>query len=127
MASVFVTASEIETQGLVLLEAAACGLPIVAFKATCIPDIVKDGINGYLAKPGDVIELAAHVHKLIAEPKLARECGKASLSIARDFCRERALNTHEAIYLQVISQKARADMSPATTWRGHATHFDASD
>jgi glycosyltransferase involved in cell wall biosynthesis len=43
MASIFITASETETQGLVLLEAAACGLPIVAVNATCIPEIVRTG------------------------------------------------------------------------------------
>ncbi|MGB8981248.1 MAG: glycosyltransferase, partial [Anaerolineales bacterium] len=54
VAHLFVTASEIETQGIVLLEAAASGLPIVAVRTTCIPEIVHDGINGYLEEPGDV-------------------------------------------------------------------------
>ncbi len=53
-ASLFVSASEIETQGIVLLEAAASGLPIAAVHATCIPEIVHHGVNGYLAESGDL-------------------------------------------------------------------------
>ena len=53
LSTVFTTASEIETQGLVLLEAMASGLPIVAVDATCIHEVVKNQINGYLIPPGD--------------------------------------------------------------------------
>ena len=60
LGAVFVTASEVETQGLVLLEAMASGLPVVAAQATCIPEIVQDGVNGYLgpAKRCAVVRLA---------------------------------------------------------------------
>ena len=64
VAHMFVTASEIETQGIVLLEAAASGLPLIAVHATCIAEIVYDGANGYLTNAGDVYAMSRpHIGK----------------------------------------------------------------
>lgn len=49
----FVFPSRTETLGLVLLEAMAAGCPIVAARSGGIPDIVSDGVNGYLFDPAD--------------------------------------------------------------------------
>ena len=47
----FVFASQSETQGIVLLEAMAAGLPVVAVKATGVNDVISDGWNGYVTEP----------------------------------------------------------------------------
>ncbi|MDJ0508174.1 MAG: glycosyltransferase [Crocosphaera sp.] len=52
-ADAFVFPSRTETLGLVLLEAMAAGCPVVAANSGGIPDIVTDGINGYLFEPTD--------------------------------------------------------------------------
>jgi glycosyltransferase involved in cell wall biosynthesis len=127
MATLFVTASEIETQGLVLLEAAACGLPIVAFKATCLPEIVKEGINGYLAAPDDLNGLVSYIQKLINDKELARSLGMAGHLTSRAFCLEQALSAHERIYLKTIARALPAGTFPTRTWQGRATRYDASD
>jgi glycosyltransferase involved in cell wall biosynthesis len=49
----FVFPSRTETLGLVLLEAMAAGCPVVAARSGGIPDIVTDGVNGYLFDPAD--------------------------------------------------------------------------
>lgn len=114
LASVFVTASEIETQGLALLEAAACGLPIVAVNATCIPEVVRDGINGYLAAPGSVKELAEYIKKLLADPALAQALGQAGSQLSREFCLEKTLGTYETLYQQALA-KAKTQPLPHKT------------
>ena len=77
LANLFVTASEIETQGIVLLEAAASELPIAAVRATCIPEIVHHGVNGYLAKSGDINTLENNMRVLLRNPLKARAMGEA--------------------------------------------------
>ena len=82
MATVFVTASEIETQGIVLLEAAASGLPLVAVNATCIPEIVYDDANGYLTKAGDIKAMSMSLTNILNDHQLATCMGKVSRALA---------------------------------------------
>lgn len=65
----FVFASLTETQGLVILEAMAGGLPVVAVRAGGIEDVVEDGVNGFLSDP-DEDEFARLAGRLIDNPPL---------------------------------------------------------
>lgn len=102
VAHLFVTASEIETQGIVLLEAAASGLPIVAVRATCIPEIVHEGINGFLFEPGDIQETAVAMIFLLKNPGPAEGWGRASRLVAEKHSRVSTLDAHETLYRDVI-------------------------
>jgi glycosyltransferase involved in cell wall biosynthesis len=104
IAHLFITASEIETQGLVLLEAAASGLPIIAVRATCIPEIVHNGVNGFLAEPGDVQGLANGMSALLNDEKMAARMGRASLALAQQHDNRFTLEAHERLYYQLIEQ-----------------------
>ena len=103
-ADIFLTVSEIETQGLVLLEAAASGLPIVAVNATCIPEIVHDGVNGFLAASGDSATFSDAIVTLLNDPECARRMGAEGRILAgkHDFGNTCAL--HEKLYLDVVKQ-----------------------
>lgn len=65
-ADAFVFPSRTETLGLVLLEAMAAGCPVIAANAGGIPDIVTDGVNGYLFDPADDHGAIAATLKLLA-------------------------------------------------------------
>ena len=104
MADVFVTASEIETQGLVLLEAAASGLPIVAVDATCIPEIVHDHVTGFLAEPGDIDTLSNAIIALMNNPKWARTMGREGHILAEEHDLHTACTLHEKLYRDAIKQ-----------------------
>jgi len=104
IANLFVTASEIETQGIVLLEAAASGLPIVAVRATCIPEIVHDGMNGYLAESGDINRLGNSMNLLLKDPQKAKLMGEASLRLAAKHALPYTHNAHEQLYGQLAHQ-----------------------
>jgi len=62
-ADVFVTASTFETQGLAMLEAMACGKPVVGANSLAIPETVRDNYNGYLFEPHDASDCAAKLSK----------------------------------------------------------------
>jgi glycosyltransferase involved in cell wall biosynthesis len=65
-ADAFVFPSRTETLGLVLLEAMAAGCPVIAANAGGIPDIVTDGVNGYLFDPDDETGAIAATQRLLS-------------------------------------------------------------
>ena len=91
-ADVYLNASEIDNQPLSLLEAFACGIPIVTTDAGGIPYIVTNGVNGTLVRCGDVDELARRAIALLWNPSSTKqmidcgrkECEKYSWHAVRD-------------------------------------------
>jgi glycosyltransferase involved in cell wall biosynthesis len=65
-----------------LLEAAACGLPLVSTAVAGIPDIVVDGVTGIIVPERDPEALAAAIDRLLADPELRRRMGQAARELA---------------------------------------------
>jgi len=101
LAAVFVIASEIETQGLVILEAMASGLPVVAIKATCIPELVQDNVNGYLSQPGEVGQMSEQVLRVLKSPNRAKEMGRVSRALAQEHSIDKSIDNHEELYQSI--------------------------
>lgn len=68
---------------MVLSEAGAAGLPAVTTCVAAIPEIVRDGVTGFLTPPGDVDKLTAALHALIANPELRIRQGQAAVERVR--------------------------------------------
>jgi len=83
-ADVFAHTSRWEGFGIVLLEAMLAALPVVATRASAIPEIVADGITGLLAAPGDADAIAAAIGALLADPDRGRALGEAGRRRALD-------------------------------------------
>jgi len=77
-ASVGVLTSENEGMPVSLMEAGACGLPVVATAVGGIPELVASGRTGLLAPSGDASALAAHLEKILQDPPLAAALGVAA-------------------------------------------------
>jgi glycosyltransferase involved in cell wall biosynthesis len=75
---VFPTKYPFEGHPYVILEAMAVGLPIISTNIGCIPEMVENGVNGFLIEPGDVEGLAEKVCLLLADEALRRRMGQAS-------------------------------------------------
>lgn len=73
--------AEMEGLGVALLQAAACGLPIVAGRAGGIPEIVRPGLNGELIEPGDVGALSGHLIRLLGDAALRQRYGAAGRAL----------------------------------------------
>jgi glycosyltransferase involved in cell wall biosynthesis len=76
---IFVLASTGEAFGLVLTEAMACGVPIVGSESGAIPEIVEDGVTGFLATPRDEVSFADAIEKLARDEDLRRQMGANGL------------------------------------------------
>jgi glycosyltransferase involved in cell wall biosynthesis len=82
-ADVFVSGSLMETYGLTLVEAMACGTPVVAFRVGGIPEAAPDGQAGILCEPSDETEFLAAIEKLRRDPQLRDQLGTAASNLAR--------------------------------------------
>lgn len=95
----FVTASAIETEGIVILEAMASGLPVLGVKKLAVPDIVKHGVNGYLSRPFDPKDMAKNMTKVMESSKVLERLGMNALSVAKAhevrICKERLMNFYK--------------------------------
>jgi glycosyltransferase involved in cell wall biosynthesis len=74
-ADVFVSASLMETYGLTLVEAMACGTAVVAFRVGGIPEAAPDGQGAILCAPGDGAGLIEAIMKLRSSPQLRERLG----------------------------------------------------
>ena len=77
-ADIFVFPSWTECQPLVVLEAMAAGLPIVATRVGAIPEMLEDGAEALLFDPGDISGCAAAVSRLLGNSRLRHELGSAA-------------------------------------------------
>lgn len=98
---VFALSSWGEGMGSVLLEAAACGVPIAATTAGGIPELVEHGATGLLCPPRDPEALAKNILALLGDAALARRMAAAGLARAPRFGLERLARALEEAYAAV--------------------------
>ena len=111
LADVFATASPIETQGLVVLEAMASGLPIVGVNALALPELIHPGENGLLALAGDDLALSEKIAVLLQSEMLRKKMGNASRQIALQHNLPSVAERYEAIYLALCHQVEPSSLS----------------
>jgi glycosyltransferase involved in cell wall biosynthesis len=92
-----------EPFGRVIVEGMAAGLPVVAAGAGGPTEIVTDGVDGLIHRPGDVADLAASLRRLAADPELRRRLGTAAVESARGFSPAVAARKTEDFYRQVLA------------------------
>ncbi len=104
-----VFAGDTEALGIVYLEAAAQGLPVVAYRHGGVPEAVLDGTTGLLAAEGDVRALARNLETLLRDRALNRAMGEAGRQRVRDsFDIRRQTALLEDIYDEVRTEGASA-------------------
>jgi glycosyltransferase involved in cell wall biosynthesis len=105
-ATIFVMPSPVELQSLATLEAMASGLPVVAADAMALPELVKDGENGFLFPPGDSGALADRIVALLSDPDWAARMGRASRAMAERHRIGLTLAAFESLYQSLLGKAA---------------------
>ena len=91
-----------ELLGLSVIEAMASGTPVIASRIGGVPEVVEDGVTGFLVEPGDVEALRDRLALLLADPSKARQMGDAGRdAVLQRFtwqrCAERCLAAYEEL------------------------------
>lgn len=100
----FVFASKSETQGIVLLEAMAASLPVVAIKASGVEDVVCNGENGFMTEES-VNEWAEKINLILTNQQLGERLRCRASITARDYSMVQIANQAAAYYNDIINNK----------------------
>ena len=105
VSDLFVLPSWQESFGLAALEAMACGVPVVASRVGGLPEVVEEGVSGFLCAPEDINGMAEASIALLTDPKLHEKFSKAGLRrVQRHFCSKLVVPQYEAYYQEVIQK-----------------------
>ena len=92
-----------EAFGLALVEAMAAGKPVVAVRIGAVPEIIRDGVDGFLTKPEDIRALAQNVAKVLNDRILAQGLARQARARIRErFSVERTALEVESVYQEVL-------------------------
>lgn len=94
-----------ESFGLILLEAAACGVPAIGTRVGGIPEVISDGETGYLTAVGDIEDASEKALKILTDPNLHKRFSENAVNVARTkFHSEHILEQYESLYYRVLEQ-----------------------
>ncbi|HFK5586644.1 TPA: glycosyltransferase family 4 protein [Elizabethkingia anophelis] len=103
--SIMVLTSRYEGLGMVLLEAQACGLPLVAYACKCGPkDIIHNGINGYLVPERDSQMMTERILNLMGNYELRREIGNMGRDLSKNFSENQIMNKWVKLFDEVTKE-----------------------
>ena len=112
-ASVGVLTSENEGMPISLMEAAACGVPVVATRVGGIPELVEDGVTGILSPPGNATAFADALEKLLRDSALRARMGTAATERAlKRFSIAKQVDSLMAMWSGVLSGAVKHPADP---------------
>lgn len=102
LADVFIASPKHEGFGLAAAEAMAAGLPIVAYAVGGIPDLIENGVSGFLIEPGKTAAASETVQNLFANPSLVEQIGTSAMTRVRRFDVNRHVKLLESCYEEFL-------------------------
>ena len=104
-ADLYIHAARADTFPTTVLEALACGTPVVATAVCGIPEQIKDGITGYLTPPGDADAMAARIVQLLEDEKLRQKMsGQAAEDARKRFDLRRQVEEYLGWYAKIVAE-----------------------
>lgn len=89
-----------------VVEARACGRPVVATAVNGTPEAIREGVQGHLVKPHDVLAFAAALVRLARDPGQRRRMGEAGRQGLEEFDQEHMVDEQERLYERLLAEKA---------------------
>ena len=106
VSDLFLLPSATESFGLAALEAMACGVPVIASRVGGLPEVIEDGVTGFLHAPDDLEAMAESGISLLTAPTLHAKFSEACRSRAEHFfCAKRVVPLYEAYYQEIIGSR----------------------
>jgi len=110
---IFLLSSRHEGLPLTVIEAMLAGLPVVSSRVGGVPELVEEGVTGFLVPPGDPPALARALERLVADPDLGRRMGAAGRERALlEFTRERMVRETHRVYFEEVFRRAGKEEAP---------------
>ncbi len=104
ISDVFLLPSAQESFGLAALEAMACEVPVVASRVGGLPEVIEDGISGFLHAPEAIEDMARSAIALLKDDALHERVSRAACRRVREhFCVERVVPMYEACYRSILT------------------------
>ncbi len=94
---IFITPSKVETEGIVILEAMMCGLPVICINQGASKDLVKNNFNGFVVKD-NIQDISSAINLLLKNSSLREKFGSNSIKIAKQYDIKLSINKLEKIY-----------------------------
>lgn len=107
VARIFLLPSQNEPFGRVIVEAMAAGLPVVANQGGGVPEIVRDGVEGFLVTTGNVAEMASAIERILADGQLWERLSKNAKHRARSFSLEKHISAMARIFDEIRDRYPR--------------------
>ena len=100
----FLLPSDAESFGMAALEAMSCEVPVIATNAGGLPEVVTDGVNGYLLPVGDIDGMAQRALEILSDRDLERRMGEAGrAAVLERFDETRVVPIYREMYERVIA------------------------
>jgi N-acetyl-alpha-D-glucosaminyl L-malate synthase BshA len=105
-ADLFLLPSAQESFGVAALEAMSCEVPVVASRVGGLPELITDGVTGFLCEPDDLDGMVDRGRRVIENADLARRIGlAAALVVGERYCTAAIVPQYEALYAEVLKGK----------------------
>ncbi|MCM3566809.1 N-acetyl-alpha-D-glucosaminyl L-malate synthase BshA [Neobacillus mesonae] len=96
--------SEKESFGLVVLEAMACGVPSIGTNIGGIPEVIDDGVTGYICEVGNIEEISNKAIKLLEDTKLHQQFSRSAVEqVKTKFKADEIVKQYEELYYRLVN------------------------